>query len=627
MRKLSEMAGFLIKRFGFHWVMPLIGLAFAALCAASCDLPSGSAYNAEKGTIRLVLPGGNSFSRSLSDDFISHSISYKLTFTGPGETLKLEPPLPPVVTLKIGTWAVEANAYDTASRLVGTGNITINVTAGPNNPINIPMMIDPIYKAYYEELPDIYIHNEAELRRIGTDFAIDGTKIFHLERDIVLTAPWTPIGDYTTPFEAVFDGGGHSITIGSFTGANVTAGEHFAYVGFLGLVDNAAISNVTINYTLGAPVDFTYLDGLTYSDQHAGGVAGFAIDTSFTDIQVSGSFSVKGNGVSSLNLGGIVGTNNYGTTTTITNCHIEGDIAGETVNALMVGGIAGNSVNVTISGSSFKGSISGLSPTGNGTTGGIAGFFADGEITACFAEGRIETEADDSNVGGIVGRANNSITGVTIKNCYASGIIKGTATGSSSDSHSGGIAGYLNTAGVTGVIENCYAYANVISSGTCPNIMAGGIAGTNLWTISRCYAAGTVESMGTGNVAIHVGGIMGYDNAGIGVTVIDCMALVSVVDAGPSTAPTKIANAICASSAVTLSGNYSRDDIVLQNNTNTTPAPGPNNEAGQATAPTAFITQTPYTAAGWTFGDTGWKFISGYDYPVLSWQTRPPVLP
>jgi hypothetical protein len=79
------------------------------------------------------------------------------------------------------------------------------------------MTVDPAYEA---GLTNIYIHNEAELRRAAAgDFAIDGSIQFYLERDIVLTQPWTAIGNNGTPFEAVFDGNGHSITINSFNGA------------------------------------------------------------------------------------------------------------------------------------------------------------------------------------------------------------------------------------------------------------------------------------------------------------------------------------------------------------------------------------------------------------------------
>jgi hypothetical protein len=69
------------------------------------------------------------------------------------------------------------------------------------------MTVDPAYEAL---LTEIYIHNEAELRRIGA--AVNGLAIgnpartFYLENNINLTQPWDPIGDDTTPFMANFDG-------------------------------------------------------------------------------------------------------------------------------------------------------------------------------------------------------------------------------------------------------------------------------------------------------------------------------------------------------------------------------------------------------------------------------------
>jgi hypothetical protein len=54
------------------------------------------------------------------------------------------------------------------------------------------MSVDPAYEA---ALTEIYIHNEAELRRIGAavnGLAInDPSRTFYLEKDIVLTPPWT----------------------------------------------------------------------------------------------------------------------------------------------------------------------------------------------------------------------------------------------------------------------------------------------------------------------------------------------------------------------------------------------------------------------------------------------------
>jgi hypothetical protein len=77
---------------------------------------------------------------------------------------------------------------------------------------------------------------------------------------------------------------------------------------------------------------------------------------------------------------------------------------------------------------------------------------------------------------------------------------------------------------------------------------------------------------------------------------------------------------------VTLTGNYSRNDITIANN-NDGSDPGANAKDGLATSLNDFKSSGIYTTAGWDFGTGGdWKFISGYDLPVLSWQTSPPDL-
>jgi hypothetical protein len=200
------------------------------------------------------------------------------------------------------------------------------------------------------------------------------------------------------------------------------------------------------------------------------------------------------------------------------------------------------------------------------------------------------------------------------------------ALDASSNAYAGGIAGVADN-GTT--IENCYAWANVSSSATYGET-AGGIAGTSDGTISKCYAAGTVRSKGLVPYTV-VGGIAG--NGTGSATISACMALISELDGGPSTSVSRTANAIYASSSGTLSGNYalpvsgsSGSDVMwIYNNTNATD-PGINARDGDAQLLSDFkdpTTPNIYTGAGWDFGGV-WKFISGWDYPVLKWQEAAP---
>jgi len=110
------------------------------------------------------------------------------------------------------------------------------------------------------------------------------------------------------------------------------------------------------------------------------------------------------------------------------------------------------------------------------------------------------------NVGGLVGRADNSI----IKNCYAVGSITG-------NSAVGGLVGvnYNST------ISNSYALCEV--DGVTD---IGGFVGINEGTILTSYAAGNVIATGTGTPGVgHIGGFVGRNCN----TITDCYATGDVI--------------------------------------------------------------------------------------------------
>jgi hypothetical protein len=606
--------------------IPIIVLAalFCAvgLCITSCNLSGGPDFGT--GTLTLLLPENAvegspvnnraaGVSRSVLPDSFIGTLVYRVTFTGPGGTQTLEAGGGgTTVSLDAGQWTIKAAAYDPGdpAALVGSGEVVITVIAGQNISVRVPMRIDPAYEA---GLLDIYIHNEAELRRIGAaGLAIDSpNRTFYLENDIVLTQPWTPIGNGGGPFKAAFDGQGHSITVKSFSGPILEGNR--AALGFFAVVEGATIKNTTITYELGK-VDISTGNGGTYYDGSAGGVAGFAFNnTSFANVQVNGNFSVTFDGLNGFSVGGIAG---QASDVTITGCRVSGTISGTSANHLPIGGIAGMIASSSAGGGdirecSFTGSVTGNSPTGGVEAGGIAGSMSGVGITACFAEGHIKGEAADSNVGGIAGTIDGSSGSRGINKSYAAGVIESAATGAYSTA--GGIAGRVIYG--SGTIENCYAWAAVSSSSTYGE-EAGGIAGTTGGTISKSYAAGTVQSKGHDPYTC-IGGIAG-NSAAVG----GCMALVSELDGGPSVSASRTVYKI--GDSPSLNGNYSRNDIVVQNAANPND-PGINAMDGEARPLADFKSQTLYTNAGWNFAAGGdWKFLSGYDYPVLSWQTAKP---
>jgi hypothetical protein len=519
-------------------------LFFCVLLLFSCDFPGapldGQSY------LTINLPGTrearSGLARSVLSDADTGSLEYKVRFTGSGGTL-IERTVAGgsiSLTLSPGTWSIMAEAYDPpgviGGTLAGTGTATVTVVSGQHQNVTIPMYVDPAYEA---GLTDIYIHNETELRRIGTDFAIDGSISFYLERDITLTQPWTPIGDGAAPFKAVFDGQGYRITVNSLSGAKNGSGN--VLLGFFASVEDAEIKDLTIQYNLGGPVDMSTGDGVTYGYGYAGGIAGKAVTADFKNIRVTGNFSIIFDGIISL----------------------------------YVGGIAGGFIDGTIDGSSFTGTIG--AAAGDCKTGGIAGIMT-GDITASYVSARVQGQ--------------------------------GTAV------YAGGIAGSLS-GGAS--IEGCYAWAEVRGDGSL-TVMAGGIAGGNYDTIRNCYARGTVLGE-NGSTLNYAGGIAGANSSG---TITSCAALNDSISFSASSNVHGITGGQV--SGGTYTDNYAASDIAFT-------------RASSSTNPN-FIGTATYGRADFINGGSfdwtallsldfvnDWKWLSGYPYPALAWQTTPPPDP
>jgi hypothetical protein len=579
-----------------HTVKGIVLLA-GVLCILSCDFPQGMGNKGiedGKGSLSIVLPGGNPGGRSqsgdmarsvLSNDFIS-TLRYQITLTGPGETIERETAGGTVtVSLQPGEWTITVEGRDPSDndRLVGTGSETTTVILGKPVSVIIKMYVDTGYEA---GLTDIYVHNEAELRRIGTDFAIDGSKTFHLENDITLTQPWTPIGDDGDHFKALFDGHGHTVTVAAFSSGALAA----EYMGFFGYTEGGEIKNLNVKYELNGTVNNTNTDYYIY----AGGIAGRAEGTSISNARVSGSFTVSSSANSIFYIGGITGAYFNGT---IENCHVTSvELRGGAPASVCAGGISGELQSnafspPAIKSSSFTGTVVVQSGTGSAYGGGITGQSHSGTIIACYAAGTVDVSS------------------------------------SSADVYAGGIAGLFSSG--DGMV-NCYAFTAVDANGV--GNYLGGIAGSGYsGTISTSYAAGFVKGQGS---SVYAGGVSGgYGNSG---TIENCRVFLTILDGGASSdvhtlfaywlpmSGTQQDNRVWEAIAITRGGTtYTKADSFS----------GLSLDSDKDIA--TFSPAEDYTDSdlvsdsypGWDFGTGGdWKFISGYDFPVLSWQTSPPDL-
>ena len=336
----------------------------------------------------------------------------------------------------------------------------------------------------------------------------DGCKGYELMNDLNFSGSrwasgdgWDPIGIYTSsggspygsPFTAIFDGNGHSISnlyidreeedgvglFGNFGGyggsrtieirnlelrnVDVTGGEKVG--GLVGYNGGGSISNSSVT------------GGSVTGDRQVGGLAGSSsgpIDNGSSAAAVSGKSKI----------GGLVGHS----LDPIENSHASGDVSGEDD----VGGLVGRNDD-DITRSYATGDVTGTGTDGRSSVGGLVGthWYDGSTISNSHAEGNV---TGARFVGGLVGLA----WGGDIQTSYATGDVTGeTFTDSNGDRHwSGRIGGLVgSTRGAT--ISTSFATGYVKGMH-----YVGGLVGENQGqTIRATYAHGDVEptGMGTGD--------------------------------------------------------------------------------------------------------------------------------
>jgi len=291
------------------------------------------------------------------------------------------------------------------------------------------------------------ISNESALDYVRND----GTKNYKLIANVALTKTWTPISS----FSGVLDGQSFKIT--GLTINSTTANEGFISnntgtvknLQFLGVdcKTNAAFGVITGKNTGGT------LQNLV--------ITGSVISTNTVDI-----------------LGGIVGELAAGGK--ITQCYTNLSIS---ASCGMIGGIAGR-----------------LTTSAGQVT----------EISQCTATGSIEITGSKNRIGGILGRAEGTVSGGVIKNCLSTVNINALSALSATVNGVGGIFGADQNASIV-PIDQCM-FSGSISAG----FSIGGIAGVGS-SITNCIVKGkgpltappmlnaTSSSPATGNI----GGIAG----------------------------------------------------------------------------------------------------------------------
>ena len=270
--------------------------------------------------------------------------------------------------------------------------------------------------AIFEEIQSsetLVIDSKEDLISLSTNEE-DWNKNISLTSNIDLGGmEWTPIGNYDTPFEGVFNGNGHTIS-------NFKITDELDYVGLFGYVEYGTITNLKIT-------DYTY--NLDYSD-------------SWGEIYI----------------GGLVASVNYG--------NIEKNYASGNITMLggvnvFVGGLIGEAVDTSIKNSYTNGNITGALSGYMFVAGGLVGimdkddFFSEYSIQYCYSTTNVSiTNIDEEpgyyqlSVGGLVGESDYNIS-----NSYATGNVSAISNNFPSDS--------MYSISVGGLVAGTGAFASV----------------------------------------------------------------------------------------------------------------------------------------------------------------------
>ena len=288
------------------------------------------------------------------------------------------------------------------------------------------------------------------------------------------------------------------------TGTVSSAGPHTGgLVGLNGGSINHSFATVTVSGS-------SYVGGLVGANQGGGSInnsyatanvtasgnyGGGLVGQNYGNISASHSSGSVG---SAQYAGGLVGQNGGGAT--ISGSHSSASVSGSTYG---LGGLVGTNFG-GISTSYATGNITG---TGTGV-GGLVGTNVNGTVTDSYASGAIIASGAANNVGGLVG--NNNAGSGSILRCYATGNITAVSTSATAPVYIGGLAGQNQAS-----ISSSFATGSISVSITTNTAYVGGLVGSaSGGSETNSYALGHVSASASTGGAVFAGGLVGYQYGG-----------------------------------------------------------------------------------------------------------------
>ena len=210
---------------------------------------------------------------------------------------------------------------------------------------------------------------------------------YELTGDLTLTGTWAPVGSFTTPYTATFDGNGRTISGLTISASASSQAGLFSALGSAGVVRNLGLIAPTLttagSTSIGAVVGYV--------------LSGGSVQASYVD---GGTLTVGGGGVYA---GGLVGFLNGGS-------------------------VSAGWSTIVLNRTSPCNNCNGL------RTGGVVGRMDGGSVTASFAAGANNTSGGlTSAIGGLVGRANgvfpDPVPTITDSYCDSSTVVAANCLG------------------------------------------------------------------------------------------------------------------------------------------------------------------------------------------------------
>lgn len=360
----------------------------------------------------------------------------------------------------------------------------------------------------------------------GSAFA-DANGVINLRTDVTASSA-CPLKE----FKGIFDGNSHTVTL-SYEG---DAAEVGLFGGVQGTVRNLTVAG-TVNSTTGDAYIF-------------GGIAVNADNTSFENCVSDLNIHVKGEGASTVTIGGIAGVSSG--TTSFTSCGNTGKIAYEGTAALNCGGILASNVSdggrLTFTGcvSSCAIEYSGES-SGWNYVGGVIGkpvsktISSDGgqdyrlTLDKCSYTGEFKVLGGGKIRTGMLAAFSNA--SFLIKDCSASGSLVN-ENSAARDFVAASMIGFIEKS-VEGLISGCEFSGKVESCAGSNNYIGGIMGNTADNSIVVCESCGTTSSSFVGSDSIKSIGMIAARLKTAGCVIKNCRVAGSINKAGTRITITK----------------------------------------------------------------------------------------